>query len=144
MKKLLVVILVMALVAGGAYAYMKFVHVEDPSEAYLRTVAAAMLGDEELFLAGFTDRSRPLVAGLLSLSRGKNPRKSRKHPYHLLVTEDVENVEVDGDVAYVTVRRLGSRARKATYDVPLTKVEGTWKIDALRFTGKKRQVDRSR
>ena len=134
----------LALIGGGVFAYFKFLHVEDPREAYLRTVAAAMLGDEKQFLDGFTEQSRPLVAGLLALSRGKHPKKSRQHPYHFLVTEDVESTDVDGDNAFVRVRRMGSRDRRATYDVPMAKVAGSWKIDALRFTGKKRQVDRSR
>ena len=133
----------LALVGGGVFAYFKFLHVEDPSKSYLRTVAAAMLGDEDVFLGGFTEQSRPLVAGLLALSSGKHPRKSRLHPYHFLVTEDVEHVQVEGDEAWVEVRRMGSRDRKATYVVPMVKVEGTWKIDALQFDAKKRQVDRA-
>ena len=144
MKKLLLVLLVALIVGGAVFAYFKFLHVEDPSKAYLRTVAAAMLGDEEVFLEGFTEQSRPLVAGLLALSAGQHPKKTRAHPYHFLVTENVEEVTVEGEQAWVRVRRMGSRARKATYDIPMKKVEGTWQIDALQFTAAKRQVDRAR
>lgn len=143
MKKFLVVLLLLLLIGGAVFAYFKFLHVEDPSKAYLRTVAAAMLGDEDVFLNGFTEPSRPLVAGLLAIARGTHPKKSTDHPYHFLVTEDVDSVSVEGDNAYVRVRRMGSRDRKATYDVPMVKVEGTWKIDALHFTAQKRVIDRA-
>lgn len=144
MKKLIVIVLLLAVIGGGVFAYFKFFHVEGVKDAYLRTVSAAMLGDEELFLDGFTERSRPLVAGLLAIASGQHPKKDRKHPYHFLVTEEVESVDVQGDAAYIRVRRMGSRDLKATYDVAMVKIEGTWKIDALQFTGKKRQVDKSR
>ena len=144
MKKLLVILLLLALIGGGVFAYFKFLHVEDARDAYLRTVAAAMLGDEKTFLDGFTERSRPLVAGLIALSRGKDPRQHRDHPYHYLVTEDIESVEIEDDEAWVRVRRMGDRSRKGAYDVRMEKVDGTWKIDALSFDAKKRQVDRAR
>lgn len=144
MKKLIVVVLLLLLIAGGVFAYFKFLHVEDARDAYLRTVAAAMLGDEKTFLDGFTEKSRPLVAGLLALSRGTHPTKSRNHPYHFLITEDIEGVEMGEEQAWVSVRRMGSKNRKGVYDVPMQKVEGTWKIDALAFEAKKRQVDRAR
>ncbi|GEM_PF-2608131 len=144
MKKLIVIVLILVLVGGAVFAYFKFLHVEDVGDAYLRTVAAAMLGDEELFLDGFTKESRPLVAGLLALSAGRSPRKSREHPYHFLVTEDIQGFEVEEDVAYVRVRRIGDKSKKGGYDVPMKKVEGTWKIDALAFTGKKLWTDKAR
>lgn len=144
MKKIIVVLLLLVLIGGGVYLYMRFLHVEDPSKAYLRTVSAAMLGDEELFLAGFTDQSRPLVSGLLALSRGNDPRRTRNHPYFYLVTEDIEDVQVEEDVAWLTLKRAGDKGRKSAYDLKLVKVEGTWKIDALSFTGKTRKKDRAR
>jgi len=143
-KKLLVVLLLLLLIGGGVFAYFKFLHVEDASKAYLRTVAAAMLGDDKAFLDGFTEQSRPLVAGLLALSRGKHPRKHRDHPYHFLVTEDIESVDMGDEEAFVRVRRVGDRSKKGTYDVRMVQVDGTWKIDALSFDAKKRRVDRAR
>lgn len=144
MKKLLIGLLLVALIGGGVFLFMKFRHlVEDPADAYRRTVAAALMGDEDLFLAGFTEQSRPLVAGLLALGEGQHPRKTRTHPYHFLVTENVEGVELEEDQAWVRVRRMGSRDRKATYDIPMIKGDAGWQIDALQFTGKKRAVDRS-
>lgn len=144
MKKIIIVLLLLVLIAGAVFLYFRFLHVEDPSKAYLRTVSAAMLGDDDLFLDGFTEQSRPLVAGLLALARGLDPRRTANHPYFYLVTENVESVEVVEDECWLTLKRAGDRATKSSYDLRLLKVEGTWKIDALSFTGKRRKVDRAR
>lgn len=144
MKKLIVAVLVLLLVAGAMFAYYKFFYFEDPKDAYLRTVAAAMLGDEDSFLDGFTEESRPLVAGLLALSRADDVRSSKRHPYHYLVTENVDSAIVEGDKAWLKLRRMGDAGSKARYDVPLVKTGNTWKIDALEFTGQERVVARNR
>jgi uncharacterized protein YxeA len=136
MKKVLLALLLIALVAGGVFAYRKFLWSEDPGKAFLRTASAAMLGDEDGFLAGFTDESRPLVAGLLALTRADDFRKSPRHPYFYLVTENVESVEVDGERAVVKLKRMGDQSLKQKYDVALLKVGNSWKIDAFSFTGK--------
>ena len=144
MKKVLMLLLIAALVAGAAYAYMHFLHVEDPGDAYLRTVSAAMLGDEQLFVDGFTKESRPLVAGLLALSRGRDPQRVKSHPYYYLVSENIDAVEVDDDVAWLTVRRASDKGSRGGYDIKLVKDQGSWKIDALAFNAKRRKADRSR
>ena len=144
MKKILVILLLLVLIAGAVFLYFRYLHVEDPSKAYLRTVSAAMLGDETLFLDGFTETSRPLVAGLLALGRGLDPRRSANHPYFYLVTENVEAVEVNDDECWLILKRAGDSGTGSAYDLRLVKVEGTWKIDALTFTGKRRKVDRAR
>jgi hypothetical protein len=146
MKKVIVALLLVALIAGGVYAYLRFVYVAPVDKAFLRTVAAATLGDEEVFLDGFTARSRPLVAGLLGLSRGKDPRHARSHPYYYLVTEEIEAIDVqpDGETAWLTVRRPGDRGRRSSYDIKLVVEDGAWRIDALAFTGKQRTIDRAR
>ena len=143
MKKALMVMLVVALVAGAGYAYMRFLHVEDPGDAYLRTVSAAMLGDEQLFVDGFTKESRPLVAGLLALSRGRDPKRVKSHPYYYLVSENIDEVVVDEDIAWLTVRRAGDKGTRGGYDIKLVKDQGTWKIDALAFNAKRRKTDKS-
>ncbi len=143
MKKIIVILLLLILIAGGVFLYLRYMHVEDPSKSYLRTVSAAMLGDEELFLDGFTEQSRPLVSGLLALARGMDPR-TNNHPYYYLVTENVEAVDVGEDECWLTLKRLGDRGNRSAYDLRLVKVEGSWKIDALSFTGKRRKVDRAR
>lgn len=145
MKKLIFSILLLLLLVGGAFLYWKFLHVENPRDVYLRTVSAAMLGDEERFLDGFTEKSRPLVAGLLALARSDDARSSNRHPYYYLVSENVEGDPIiEGDIAWLKLRRMGDAGSKATYDVPLVKDGGTWKIDALQFTGKDRVVFRNR
>lgn len=144
MKKLILSILLLALLGGAAWAYWKFLYVEAPEKAFLRTVSAAMLGDEQAFLEGFTEESRPLVAGLLALSRGDDLRASNRHPYYYLVSENLEGVEVEGDRAWVKLRRMGDAGSKAKYDVPLVRAGNSWRIDALQFTGKERVVFRNR
>ncbi len=140
MKKILLSLLLAALLIGGAWVYYRYFYVESPRDAYLRTVSAAMLGDEEQFLAGFTDESRPLVAGLLALSRGDDARSSQRHPYYYLVTENIESVDTEEDHAWVRVKRAGDSGSRTHYDVPLLRKDHTWLIDALSFTGKERAV----
>lgn len=140
MKKILAILALLLLILGAAYAYWKFLYVEPPREAWLRTTSAAMLGDEQTFLRGFTDESRPLVAGLLAHARGDDPKTSRQHPYFYLVSENLQAVDIEGDTAWLKLRRQSDTGGGARYDVPLQKVGNTWKIDALRFTGKERVV----
>jgi hypothetical protein len=140
MKKLIVSILLVVLIAGALYAYYRWFYVENPRDAFLRTVSAAMLGDEDGFLNGFTDDSRPMVAGLLALSRSDDVRSSTRHPYHFLVTEDVVSVSPEGpDRVWMKLRRMGDGSG-SKYDVPLAKTGNTWKIDALAFTGKEHAI----
>ncbi len=138
MKKLLAVFALLLVIGGGILAWYKYVRVESPKEAWLRTTAAAMLGDEQTFLAGFTEQSRPLVAGLLAHARGDDAKQSRQHPYFYLVSENLESVDVEGDTAWLKLRRQNDTGAGAKYDVPLQKVGQTWQIDALSFTGKER------
>jgi hypothetical protein len=134
-KKLILSVLLLALVAGGLYAYYRWFYVENPRDTFLRTTSAAMLGDEDGFLSGFTEESRPLVSGLLALSRSDDVRSSTRHPYYYLVTEDVVSVDVEGDKAWVKLKRMGDQSG-SKYDVPMVRAGNTWKIDALLFTGK--------
>ena len=137
-KKLLAVVAVLAVIGGGVFTWYKYVRVESPKDAWLRTTSAAMLGDEQAFLAGFTDQSRPLVASLLAHARGEDPKQSRQHPYFYLVSENLESVDIDGDTAWLKLRRQTDTGAGSKYDVPMQKVGATWQIDALRFTGKER------
>lgn len=138
MKKLLAIAALLLAIAGGVWGWYNYVRVESPREAWLRTTSAAMLGDEQTFLAGFTDASRPLVAGLLAQARGEDPKQSKQHPYFYLVSENLEGVDVEGDTAWLKLRRQGDAGGGAKYDVPMQKVGRTWQIDALQFTGKER------
>lgn len=143
-KKILLALLLVLLIAGGVWAYYRFLYVENPRDAYLRTVAAAMLGDEDQFLAGFTEESRPLVAGLLALSRGDDARSSQRHPYYYLVTENIEGVDTEEDHAWIKVKRAGDSGSRSRYDIPLLRKDHSWFIDALQFTGKERVVKLAR
>ena len=140
MKRLLGVALVLLVIAAGAWVYWRQFWTESPTEAWLHTTAAAKAGDEQGFLAGFTDESRPLVAGLLAHARGDDPKTSHQHPYFYLVTENIESVDLAGDTAWLKLRRQTDLGAGTAYEVPLRKDGRTWKIDALQFTGKARVV----
>lgn len=133
MKKLLIAGILALLSAAGGWAWWHWLYVEPPQEAFLRAVACATLGDEQGFLDGFTPESRPLLAGLLALSRGDDIRTSSRHPYHWLLTEEVQSVQVEGERAWVRVRRPGSQQE---VDIPMVKAQRSWQVDALQFTGK--------
>lgn len=135
MKKWLIAGLLLATAAGGGWWGWQHWRAESPEQAFLRATAAAALGDEDAFVAGFTKESRPLVAGLLALSRGDDPRTSSRHPHHWLLTEQVEGVEQDAQQAWLRVRRPGSTQ---SYDVPMRKEDGVWAMDALAFDAKRR------
>ena len=147
MRKLLLLVVLGALVGGGWWAWQRYVHVASPEEAFLATVARAALGDEEGFVEGFTEDARPIIAGVLALSRGEDPHRDRNHPYYYLVTENIDEVNVSGDRAWVRVRRAGVRTTSAVYDVPMRLEGGTsvfgfqfgggWRIDGLAFTARK-------
>ena len=143
MKKLLIVLLILIIINAGVWAYFRFFHVEDVGKVYLRVVSSAMLGDEEAFLDGFTKESRPIIGALMRLSRTHDPRLSQSHPYYFLVTEQIEDVEVDGEEAWLKLKRAGDRGVGTAYSVHMVKREGTWKVDALSFTGRERVVDKA-
>ncbi len=139
MKKLILSLLVLGLIAFAIFAYYRWFYVEDPREAFLRTASSAMLGDEDAFLSGFTDESRPLVSAQLALSRSDDVKTSTRHPYYYLVTEDVVSVDVQGEQAWVKLKRTGDQSG-SKYDVPMARIGPSWKIDALAFTGKEHSV----
>lgn len=124
MKKLLVLLILAALVAGGWWAWDHWFRAGSPSDAYRRMVNAARLGDEETFLEGFTDQSRPLVKALIALSR--DYEVVREDPYERIVLSDVVAETVEGDVATI-VTEQGRKTR----DIRMKKVEGRWQIDAF-------------
>lgn len=150
MKKLLIVCLLALVVAGATWAYLRFLHKTSPGDVYLTTASAAMLGDEETFLSGFTPASRPILSALMELNRSRDPRTSSTHPYYFLVTEQVEDVGepqpgADGQrEVWLTLKRAGDKATGTEYSVRMVALDEGWRIDALSFTGKKHVVDQVR
>ncbi len=148
LKKFLITLVVLALLAGGLFLAWKLFVDEPPDKCVLRAASAAMLGDEQGFLDGFTDDSRALVAPVLALSRGEDMAKSPRHPYYFLATENIVSVERDSaEFARVRVRRPGDDKSQG-YDIPMSRgcvpkylilericLVPTWQIDAKRFTG---------
>ncbi len=149
MKKLLLVLVIVLLIGAAVWAYFRFVHVTKAGDVYLQTVSAAMLGDEDGFLDGFTPESRPVLAALLRLSRTRDPRLASTHPYYYLVTEQIESVGEpqkgpDGkEEVWLTLKRAGDRGVGTEYSVRMVEIDRAWKIDALSFTGKKHVVDQT-
>lgn len=124
MKKLLVLLLIAALAAGGWWAWDHWFRAGSPSDAYRRMVNAARLGDEDAFLEGFTEESRPLIKALIALSRDYDV--VQEDPYERIVLADVVAETVDGDRATLVIEQ----GRK-TRDLRMKKVDGRWQIDAF-------------
>lgn len=157
MKKLLIALLVVLLLCGGVFAYWKWRIDEQPEDALLRTAAAAMLGDQDAFLQGFTEDSRGLVGAVLNLSRGEDLAKSPRHPYYYLVTENIVATERDSPTeARVRVRRPGDDKSKG-YDIPMVRacppqytlfdsmcLKPSWLIDGKKFDGRALDSQRDR
>jgi len=123
-KKLLVVLLLAALVAGGLWLWRQHRGFESPTTAYRRTIYAAQLGDEERFLEGFTEESATLMRAYLALARVASTVEDT--PYRQLVLAEPIGQVVEGRTARVVVQR-----HKRTFEVPMRLEDGHWKIDAL-------------
>ena len=110
------VLFFMALLFGGCG--------KSPTEAYVDMTTSAQLGDQEGFLAGFTERSRDLVGSMISLSEAYGVQDT--NPYQLLVFDSVdgERIEPDGDRAILDVRRGGN-----TRKILMVREDGEWRID---------------
>ena len=154
MKKVLIALLVLILMVAAIFGAWKVLFDEQPDHALLRTVAAAMLGDEKAFLDGFTEDSRPLVGAALSLAKGEDMARSPRHPYYYLATENIVSTEKDDlENARIRVRRPGDD-KSPGYDIPMVRVCDqkyliagycllpTWKIDGKKFDAKKLDNDR--
>jgi hypothetical protein len=123
-KKLLVLLIVAALAAGGYWLYDRYYRSGSPSDAYLRMINAARLGDEEAFLDGFTDDSSRLVKALIALSRSYEV--VREDPYQRLVFSEVVSEQVDGERAL-----LVTQENRKMREIHMVRVDGEWKIDAF-------------
>lgn len=148
MKKVLVALLVLALMVGGIFLAWKILVDEPPEDSLLRAAAAAMIGDEQGFLDGFTDDSRPMVAAILAMARGEDMSRSKRHPYYYMATENIVAVERDTqEFARIHVRRPGDDKGRG-YHIPMVRgcdpkylmmntvcLVPRWQIDAKRFTG---------
>ncbi len=95
-----------------------------PKEVYLDMTTAAMLGDREGFLEGFTDTSRAQVEALISLSEAYGLREA--NPFELLVFDAVEDVTTNeaGDEAILLVRTRGKKKK-----ILMVQQDGQWRID---------------
>ncbi|NUN12625.1 MAG: hypothetical protein HUU55_03205 [Myxococcales bacterium] len=124
MKKVLVMLVLAAVVAGGYFAWDRYFVQQNPTAAFKQTMAAARLGDEEGFLDGFTEDSAKLLRALLAVARSYE--FVRLDAYEQLVLADVMAETIDGDTAVLTIQYLNK-----TRDISMKKDGKTWKIDAF-------------
>ncbi len=121
------------LALGLAFALSAAGCSQTPTEVYVNMTTAAQMGDKDGFLAGFTLKSRALVASLISLSEAYGMNES--NPYELLIFDEIEDEVIEGDRAVLHVRHR-SRTRKLLFVQETCKGagdldcdEGTWRID---------------
>ena len=102
-----------ALVACGA---------PGPKQVYVGMTTSAEFGDTKGFLAAFTKESQQLVQSQVSLSEAYGLKND--NPVSLLVFPAVDDVEVNGDQAIISVSK-GSAKRR----ILMIKNEDGWRID---------------
>lgn len=124
MKKILVMLLLAGLLAGGYFVWDRYFVLQSPTEAFRQTMAAARLGDEEGFLDGFTEDSGRLLRALLAVSRSYE--FVRLDAYEQLVLADVMAETIDGDAAVLTIQYLNK-----SRDISMKRDGKSWKIDAF-------------
>jgi hypothetical protein len=124
MKKAIVILLILAALGGGAWAYRKYIWKRPPGDQVATMLAAARVGDEDTFIEGFTKESGMLIRAYLALSRSYEQVSDA--PYRDLVRGNVLEVVVDGDKATVSLE-VGRR----TIDVPMVVEDNTWKVDGF-------------
>lgn len=124
MKKIVIGILMVAVVAGAWWVYDRYVGNLSPSEEIQRMVSAARLGDEEGFVDGFTEESGPMVGALLALS--KTYSHVRVNPITRIAEAELVDEQIDGDVATVVIQH-----RSKTREIPMVWTANGWKIDAF-------------
>ena len=115
---------------------------EAPEKAYARMVFHAKTGNQDGFIAGFTDRSQKLVKTMLALRRTYGSQSAEEaDPYLSLVLDKVTKVEKSSkkiracvaetkeetNVAVLTVTNDEESFRK----ILMVECEEGWKIDAL-------------
>lgn len=100
---------------------------DGPDNVYYGMTTAASMGDYEGFLMGFTDESRRLVESQLSLSEAYGLAK--ENPVSMLVFSDVDQVEIDGDEAILSV----SRGRASRRILMVKDPELGWRIDVKKL-----------
>ena len=106
---------------------------QTPTEVYVNMTTAAQMGDKAGFLKGFTMKSRALVDSLISLSEAYG--MNRSNPYTLLIFDEIEDENIEGEQAVLRVRH-----RNRTRNLLFVKEscegageqdcdEGAWHID---------------
>ena len=114
---------------------------EKPEDAYSRLVFHARMGNEEAFLEGFTEQSRPLIKTLLALRRTYGDVvDTDSDPYMALVLEEVAEVSIEEkeielpgstDTELRKVATLRVTDGQIYREIIMIEYEDGWKIDAL-------------
>lgn len=94
-----------------------------PENIYYGMVTAAEMGDYDGFLKGFTKQSQQLIQSQLSLSEAYGLKS--ENPVSMLVFSAVEEIQVEGEQAILSVSRGASKKRILMIKDP----EEGWRID---------------
>ena len=129
MKKIVIGLVTVALLAGLWWVYDRYVGNLSPSQEIERMVSAARLGDEQGFVDGFTKESGPMIGALLALS--KTYSHVRVNPITRIAEAELVDEQIEGDVAIVMIQH-----RSKTREIPMVWTEDGWKIDAFEMDAK--------
>lgn len=94
-----------------------------PENIYYGMVTAAEMGDYDGFLKGFTKQSQQLIQSQLSLSEAYGLKS--ENPVSMLVFAAVEEIQVEGEQAILSVSRGAAKKRILMVKDP----EEGWRID---------------
>ena len=124
MKKWISIVLAIVILAGGWWAFDRYVANLSPSDELTRMVSAARMGDDAGFVSGFTEESGKIISALLSLSR--NFGHVRTHPVERIAEAEIVDETIEGDRAKVLIQH-----RNKTREIPMIWTDRGWKVDAF-------------
>lgn len=111
----------------GAFALLAACDKSGPENVYYGMVTAAEFGDYDGFIKGFTKQSQQLIQSQLSLSEAYGLKN--ENPVSMLVFSAVDEVQIEGEQAILSVSRGASKKRILMVKEP----EDGWRIDVKKL-----------
>ena len=124
MRKMLMTLFLVALAFAGWWVFDRHVANHSPSDEIQEMISAARLGDQERFIAGFTEESGRIISAMLSLSEAYS--HVRKSPIERLAEAQLIDETITGNTAVVLMQ-----ARDRTREIPMVWTSAGWKVDAF-------------
>lgn len=124
MRKMLMTLFLVALALAGWWVFDRHVANHSPSDEIQEMISAARLGDQERFIAGFTEESGRIISAMLSLSEAYS--HVRKSPIERLAEAQLIDETITGNTAVVLMQ-----ARDRTREIPMVWTSAGWKVDAF-------------